>query len=324
MTAAAPFDAARLDALMAEAGLDAVLATSKHGIRYLLGGYRFFLYAHGDAHGLSRYLPIFIYPQSDPARAAYVGTATERHEAELGRIWVGRTHFANRTVADYARSAVTELRRLGRPLRRIGVEMDFLPQPAFQILRDGLPGTEIVNANLALELLRAVKTPAELAILREASEKVEAAMVATFARHGAGATKNQIIATLRREEIARGLEFEYALVNIGTAFNRAPSDQPWRAGGAGARLGRQLPGLQRKPPAADNAARDVCGVCFELEAAQTVLIDNRGKAHWPLISKRDLSVSKTRVQMLRSLSINLFDYIVRPARHLICIGRRHA
>lgn len=55
-------------------------------------------------------------------------------------------------------------------------------------------------------------------------------MVATFAQHGAGATKNEIIATLRREENARDLEFEYALVNIGTAFNRAPSDQIWKPG----------------------------------------------------------------------------------------------
>lgn len=233
MTASAtnpPFDAARLDALMEEAGLDAVLATSKHSIRYLLGGYRFFLYAHGDAHGISRYLPMFLYPRGAPERASYVGTVTERQEAELGRIWAPRTHFANRVVADYARSAVEALRALGRPVRRLGVEMDFLPHPAFAILGDGLPETEIVNANLTLELLRAVKTPAELALLREASEKVEQAMVATFARHAPGATKTEILATLREEEIARGLEFEYALINIGTDFNRAPSDQRWRAG----------------------------------------------------------------------------------------------
>ena len=41
-----------------EAGLDAVLVTSKHNIQYLLGGYRYFFYSSMDAHGLSRYLPL--------------------------------------------------------------------------------------------------------------------------------------------------------------------------------------------------------------------------------------------------------------------------
>ena len=35
-----PFDAGRLDALMEEAGIDALIVTSKHNIQYLLGGYR--------------------------------------------------------------------------------------------------------------------------------------------------------------------------------------------------------------------------------------------------------------------------------------------
>ena len=50
-----PFDAARFDGLLEDAGLDAVLVTSKHNIQYMLGGYRFFFYANMDAHGLSRY-----------------------------------------------------------------------------------------------------------------------------------------------------------------------------------------------------------------------------------------------------------------------------
>jgi hypothetical protein len=37
-----PFDAAQLDALMDEAGIEVLLATSKHSIQYLLGGYRYF------------------------------------------------------------------------------------------------------------------------------------------------------------------------------------------------------------------------------------------------------------------------------------------
>ena len=43
MTAQAiPFDASRLDRLMDEAGIDVLLATSKHNVQYLLGGHRAF------------------------------------------------------------------------------------------------------------------------------------------------------------------------------------------------------------------------------------------------------------------------------------------
>ncbi|MGB9324501.1 MAG: aminopeptidase P family protein, partial [Pseudolabrys sp.] len=37
---AIPFDHHRLDRLMEEAGIDVVIATSKHNVQYLLGGHR--------------------------------------------------------------------------------------------------------------------------------------------------------------------------------------------------------------------------------------------------------------------------------------------
>jgi Xaa-Pro aminopeptidase len=43
-----PFDTERLDRLMEEAGLDALLVTSKQSIQYLLGNYRFFFYDYMD------------------------------------------------------------------------------------------------------------------------------------------------------------------------------------------------------------------------------------------------------------------------------------
>src|SRR3954452_19040516 len=46
-----PFDSARLDKLMDDAGIDALLVTSKHNVQYLLGGYRFFFFDYMDAIG---------------------------------------------------------------------------------------------------------------------------------------------------------------------------------------------------------------------------------------------------------------------------------
>src|SRR6188508_1139286 len=68
---AIPFDAEKLDRLMDAAGLDILVATSKHNVQYLLGGYKFIFFAAMDAIGHSRYLPVVIYEKGKPEHAAY-------------------------------------------------------------------------------------------------------------------------------------------------------------------------------------------------------------------------------------------------------------
>ena len=55
-------------------------------------------------------------------------------------------------------------------------------------------------------------------------------MMAAIATHGPGSTKAEIAEALRREEVNRGLTFEYCLIAAGTSHNRAPSDQRWEEG----------------------------------------------------------------------------------------------
>ncbi|HEY6832446.1 MAG TPA: aminopeptidase P family protein, partial [Pseudolabrys sp.] len=67
---AIPFDHTRLDRLMDEAGIDVVIATSKHNVQYLLGGHRAHFFDYMDATGVTRYLPVFVYPKGQPEKAA--------------------------------------------------------------------------------------------------------------------------------------------------------------------------------------------------------------------------------------------------------------
>ena len=225
-----PFDTDRLDRLMEEAGLDALLVTSKHSIQYLLGGYRYFFYDYMDAHGLSRYLPFFVYIKGKPFQSAYIASPMEVYERELGKFWVTELDFKNMTTKDSAATAVRHLEQIGHVMKRIGVEIGFLPTDAYRVLAAGLPDIEIVDATFTLELLRALKSPLELDILRVASEKVIDSLLAVMATHGAGTTKQALFEAVRREEESRGLKFEYCLTNMGQSFNRAPSDQAWQPG----------------------------------------------------------------------------------------------
>src|SRR5258705_8405149 len=76
------FDSEALDRHLDEAGIDVLIASSKHNIQYLLGGYRFFFFDTQDAAGLSRYLPLFIYFKSQPERTAYIRHRIETLEQE--------------------------------------------------------------------------------------------------------------------------------------------------------------------------------------------------------------------------------------------------
>src|SRR5438034_2817946 len=95
-----PFDHEKLDALMDEAGIDALVVTSKHNIHYLLGGYRFFFFDVMDAVGISRYLPILVYPKGRPDQAAYFGNALEGYEKQLDKFWTPKVETSSCGTVD--------------------------------------------------------------------------------------------------------------------------------------------------------------------------------------------------------------------------------
>ena len=224
-TKAIPFDTDKLDRLLGDAGIDALLVTSKHNVQYLLGGYRFFFFDYMDAMGVSRYLPVLFYQRGKPENSAYIGYRLEKHEKELNKFWTPVVQTDSSTSADAMQLAVDHIKRLGNGIRTIGVETPFLPSDADAVLRDGLGNCKVLDAVFPLERLRAIKTKEELRLLREASERVVESMLATFRQCKPGLPKSEMVETLRREEVGRGLTFEYCLNTAGTSLNRAPSEQ---------------------------------------------------------------------------------------------------
>jgi len=229
--ATAPFDIDRLDTLMEDAGLDAVLVTSKHNVQYLLGGHRAFFFDTMDAMGVSRYLPVVVYFKGRPDKTAYFGHRLENFERQNKPFWTPVQSCTASGTIDAMTQAIDHIKASGVKPRAIGVERAFLPLEAGDVLRDRLPGVAIKDALFVLERLRAVKTPGELAKLKLASDKVLASMQAVIAGHGPGITKAELAEALRREETDRGLTFDYCLITTGTSLNRAPSDQRWEEGG---------------------------------------------------------------------------------------------
>ncbi len=227
---AIPFDHARVDRIMEEHGLDVLVATSKHNVSWLLGGYKFIFFSAMDAIGHSRYLPMVIYEKGRPDRAAYLANKMEGHEQQVKPFWTPNFQAGFWGSVDTAEQAAAYLKSLDLGGARIGIEPSFLPADACKVLEAAIGNKQLADATGALERMRAIKTPQELALLREASERITDSMLATFAGSGEGATKGEIVERLRREETDRGLQFEYCLLTLGASHNRAVSPQAWRKG----------------------------------------------------------------------------------------------
>src|SRR6185437_4397522 len=121
-----PFDSPRLDSLLDEAGMDAVVVSSKHNIQYLFGGYRFFFFDHFDAIGVSRYLPLLVYVKGRPEQSTYIGHGMESYEKDLGKFWTPTFQTAGATL-DATQLAIDHLGKLAPNVKRVGVERAFLP-----------------------------------------------------------------------------------------------------------------------------------------------------------------------------------------------------
>ncbi len=227
---AIPFDHNRVDRLMDAAGIDVVVATSKHNVQYLLGGHRANFFDYMDATGVTRYLPVFVYPKAKPEKAAYIGHRLEKFQTQNTPLWTPETQTNTAGSVDAMQKAVDYIKKAGLATKRIAAEFGFLPYDASIVLRNAFPDADWVDALFVLERQRLKKSADELKKLKLASEAVLASMQAVIAGAKPGTSKADVVEALRREETNRGLIFEYCLITAGTSMNRAPSEQKWEKG----------------------------------------------------------------------------------------------
>lgn len=225
-----PFDRAKLQHLMDEAGMDLLLASSRHNVRYLTGGYVYHFHERGQRMGSSQYLAFAGVPRGRIDDAFYIGASGEKMGLEVLPLWIGHRNLDAGDVASSAAAATTMAKSLGGAGGTIGVEMPFLPASAFNALQSGLPGATFLDATDLLHELRAIKTDAEIAILREVSDRVATAIQAGFRAGHDGVRTRELAATVEKEMGARGVTFLWAFTNAGPGYLRAPSETRWERG----------------------------------------------------------------------------------------------
>ena len=225
-----PFDVKKLEALMEEAKVDLVLACSRHNIKYLTGGRYHHFFGRSSRQGASQYLAMVGVPRGRFQDGFYVGRREEQRELAESPLWIGQTYLGVWETLSAARLAVEAVTKLGLTSATIGVEMPFLPADAYVAIQQGLPHARLVDVTQLLGELRAIKAPEEIAIMRDAHERVAEAIHATFKRGRDGLTTEALWDTIRVEVEERGLHFIYCFTTAGPNVLRAPSKQQWRRG----------------------------------------------------------------------------------------------
>jgi Xaa-Pro aminopeptidase len=218
---------------MKQAEADTLLVSTRHNTRYLTGGYYYPLYAWDTHTRGTQHLSFLVIPAGRLGEAFLVGRPGEGEALQEAGGWPRRCHEgAGIGTRPAAAKTVELLKECGLDRGRIAVELPSLPADAFQLLREGLPGAELVDAVPILDGLRAVKSEREIHIIREATRRNLEAVGTVLTSSRAGATTAELEKGVAREFGKRELHFLYALVCAGPSYLRIPTTREhWRQGG---------------------------------------------------------------------------------------------
>ncbi|HTR74471.1 MAG TPA: Xaa-Pro peptidase family protein [Solirubrobacterales bacterium] len=190
----------RLEAALAERGLDQMLVTELTNVRYLTG----FTGTNGAAicgPGVRLFLTDFRY--------------TERAAAEVSG-WETVT-----ITGDWLRGIVERL------AGKVGFEDDHMSVRSLAKLEEKLPdGVEAVAAGGAVEALRRVKDAEELAAIAEASKLADAALVATVEEGLVGKTERAVAAAFEARIRAAGGEPSFETIVAAGPDGAQPHAEP--------------------------------------------------------------------------------------------------
>jgi Xaa-Pro dipeptidase len=197
-----PFDAteyerrqATLRARMEERGLDAVLLSGPEN-QYYVTGY--------ETTGFHSFPQTLILPRSAPP--VLVTRRLEEGNAAAAYQLACRSYRDDQDPAD---ALAVALRDLGLADKPLGVEkaVPWLTVRLFEGLRQALPRATLIDVSGLVELQRAVKSPAEIAYMRQAAVAVAAGMGAGLAAIRDGANEREIAAVVFPARILAGSHF---------------------------------------------------------------------------------------------------------------------
>ncbi|WP_181702684.1 M24 family metallopeptidase [Chthonobacter albigriseus] len=163
-----------LRGLLAEKSIDAAILTSYHNICYYSG----FMYCY-----FGRRYAFVVTDQQAVSITAGI---------DAGQPW-RRSYGDNVTYTDWRRDNFFYALQLQLPgVRRIGVEFDHLNVDYLRLLQEAFPGVEFVDIGQATMWMRTIKTPEEIALIRQGARVADIGGAACAEAIAAGVPEHEV------------------------------------------------------------------------------------------------------------------------------------
>jgi len=181
---------AAVRAVMAEQDIDWLIATTGHPWGY----YRWLTNRTGlggpyAAIGMEG--PVILASHGDEVHHLPHDSYGVHHVASCSQL--------NMMANTHAPLLVTEMKAQGKPIKRIGyVGTGFVSVAADKVLKDAFPDADFVDATDAIARLKAIKSPEELALMREASAMHDQGVQVALDMIGPGVTAREVVEEVRR------------------------------------------------------------------------------------------------------------------------------
>ena len=203
------YDQSRLAQLFTDDGLDAVIARSGHNVAYLSG--MRFPGTLGRLQDFAHSPRGAIVVQFPDASAVLIAS---RIAVPLARrtTWLDDVREFTEYADDPFRLAAGVVRDRGLAGGRIGVERSMLTATHWETLAGSLATAELVDCTGLLDRLRQLKTPAEVAIMRDAAHAQDAAHLHVFGSARAGETERALHARMLEALTLRGAESAHGMM----------------------------------------------------------------------------------------------------------------
>ncbi len=227
------YDYVRASRLMHAAGIDLILASSKHGVGYLSD----YWHPVSDEYYVlwdttATHKTLCGVPQDEAKGAFLVAGASEATTMGVMDPWIKDRRFwgpgyyiqtwknpvdPNPDPGDPIKVAADAIREKKLDRGTIGIEMRYLGVKYVDRLKELLPHARFVDAENVLWRLREIKHPEEIRRAREACARTGRAWLKTVKRAVKGMTEREMQGEFLKACVEEGLDYERAYVIFGPA-----------------------------------------------------------------------------------------------------------
>jgi Xaa-Pro aminopeptidase len=200
----------RLNALMDEAGLDAVVLRSGQNFTYLSGVvYPGTLARHMDLADSMRAV-ILLWPRH--GQPVIIANKTAAGLAQRDA-WVERVELYEGYVESPYSKLASVMREAGLDKAHVGFEQDYVSARDWALVQSELPQLRMVDGTALMDRVRWVKTPGEVEKIRRAADLLDDVYLEVFNRIRSGDTERKVHADMMATCLSKGFEWAHGILN---------------------------------------------------------------------------------------------------------------